>query len=75
MGLPLTMIVVLGYLALFVLYIMFMIKIWRACNAVIEISKQIKDMSFRDTARFIAEVDNGSIKEASQREAQEIFSN
>jgi len=64
---------VLFYAAIIVVNVMLVVKVWRACNAALETRNQIRDMSFRDTARYISEVRRGVISEDDQAEAKEAF--
>lgn len=80
MELALTNIMIIVYLGLFVLYIFLLVKIWKACTAiiemkshVIEMKSHVKDISFRDTTRFVSEINNGTITEADLKEGRESF--
>lgn len=61
----------LVYLAFFCLYIFLIVLFVRLTRHVEEIKDTIKDISFRDTARYIEEVRNGEISKHAQKEAEE----
>lgn len=64
---------ILFYVAIIAVNVMLIVKVWRACNAALETRNQIRDMSFRDTARYVSEVRRGVISEDDQAEAKEAF--
>lgn len=70
-----SILLIILYIALTIISIVFLVKMWKACNAVVEIKEQIKDMSYRDTTRYVAEINKGVITEEAQKEAQKIFKN
>lgn len=70
---PLAFLGILLYLAVIVLYIALMVKIWKACAAAVSIEKHLKDLSYRDAARYFAEVEKGKITERQQEQAQKLF--
>ena len=65
--------VVLFYAGLIALYIVLIVKFWKACTAVMETRDQIKNMSFRDTARYLSEVRRGIISDEDRDEAEKSF--
>jgi len=69
----LALLIVLFYAVTIVLYIVFIIKIWRACTATLETRDHIKNMAFRDTARYLSEVRRGVISQEDQDEASKNF--
>lgn len=61
------------YAGLIALYIVLIVRFWKASSAVMETRDQIKNMSFRDTARYLSEVRRGIISEEDQEEAEKSF--
>jgi hypothetical protein len=68
-----SILLILVYIAFFVVYIMLIVKLWKACNAVMEINDKFMGISYRDTVRFVAEINKGAITNEDQEEAQEII--
>ena len=66
-------IIIVLYVIIIVFYIVFIVKIWQACTAAIETRNHIKNMSFRDTARYLSEVRRGVITQEDQDEASKNF--
>lgn len=60
----------IGFIAL---YIYFIILIVRACNAAIETRDLVKNMAFRDTARYLSEARRGIITTEDQDAAEVDF--
>ena len=71
----LAILIFLAYLAFFCLYIFLFILFVRLSKHVEEIKDAIKGISYRDTARYIGEVQNGTITDRAQHEAEENFTN
>jgi len=65
--------VVIFYIGLVALYIYLIVIFLKACFAVIETKDQIKDMSYRDTARYLSEVRRGIISKEDQEDAEKSF--
>lgn len=59
------------YIGIFGLYILLIILFIRACNATIETKEIVKNIAYRDTARFISEARRGLIT-AEDQDAAEI---
>ncbi len=55
------------------LYIYLLIMIIRGSNAAIESNKLLKNMAYRDTARFVSEVRRGLILQEDEDRAQNDF--
>ena len=64
-------IIFLVYLGLFLLTVYMMILFVRMSNDVRKMHNALKDMAYRDTARYISEVENGTISTSAQEQAEQ----
>jgi len=69
----LSIILFLLYLGLFALYIYLIVLFVRMSNDVKEMRTILKDISFRDTARYITDVEDGRVSQEAQRQAEKTF--